>query len=228
MMMVRSGSFGVSLLLAAAAACTLGCPAKHNGPPQHYDDPRAMIDVFEDPHRDAWQQPEQVVAKLPLDLKSGTIADIGAGSGYFTRRLAMMVPEGLVYAVDVDGEFEDYLLENREGWGTPNIEPHLAHYDDPMLPQASLDLVFSANTYAYIRSPVPYFTRVRRALKDGGHLVLLDFRPNATPPEGIAPAPEHRVAAADAARELAEAGYEVVTQEEFLPHQWFLVLRARN
>ncbi len=210
-----------SLLVALVA----GCPAKNGGPPQHYDDPRAMIEVFEDPERDAWQQPDRVVDALPPPAKDGVVADIGAGSGYFTRRLALLVPEGRIYAVDVDGEFEDYLLEQREGWGTPNIEPHLAHYDDPMLPENALDLVFSANTYAYIRSRVPYFTRVRSALKADGRLVLLDFRPDATPPNGIAPAPQHRLGAEVAKRELAQAGFVVESEETFLPHQWFLVLR---
>lgn len=210
------------LLLVAFAA---GCPGKNNGPPQHYDDPRAMIEVFEDPERDAWQQPDRVVDALPAPSKAATVADIGAGSGYFTRRLALLVPEGRVYAVDVDGEFEDYLLEQREEWGTPNIEPHLAHYDDPMLPEGALDLVFSANTYAYIRSRVPYFTRVRSALTANGRLVLLDFRPDATTPDGIAPAPQHRVDVETAKRELTEAGFEVEAEESFLPHQWFLVLR---
>ncbi len=213
------------LLLVAFAT---GCPGKNSGPPQHYDDPRAMIEVFEDPERDGWQQPDRVVDALPAPSKAAIIADIGAGSGYFTRRLALLVPEGRVYAVDVDGEFEDYLLEKREEWGTPNIEPHLAHYDDPMLPQGGLDLVFSANTYAYIRSRVPYFTRVRSALKADGRLVLLDFRPDAKPPEGIAPAPQHRLSAEVAKRELAEAGFVVEAEETFLPHQWFLVLRPSD
>lgn len=224
-MVCRVARIAASLVLVALAA---GCPVKNSGPPQHYDDPKAMIQVFEDPQRDAWQQPDRVVDALPPPEKSATIADIGAGSGYFTRRLALLVPEGRVYAVDVDGEFEDYLLENRESWGTPNIEPHLAHYDDPMLPEGSLDLVFSANTYAFIRHRVPYFTRVRASLKPDGRLVLLDFRPSATPPDGIAPAPQFRISAEVAKRELAQAGFEVEAEETFLPHQWFLVLRPSS
>ncbi len=223
--MVGLARIAAPLLVVAVAT---GCPGKNSGPPRHYDDPKAMIEVFEDPERDGWQQPDRVVDSLPAPPKSATVADIGAGSGYFTRRLALMVPEGRVYAVDVDGEFEDYLLENREGWGTPNIEPHLAHYDDPMLPEASLDLVFSANTYAYIRNRVPYFTRVRASMKADGYLVLLDFRPSATPPEGIAPDPQHRISADDAKRELAQAGFAVEAEESFLPHQWFLVLRPSS
>lgn len=187
-----------------------------------------MIEVFEEPERDAWQQPEQVVRALRLTNKSAVVADIGAGSGYFTRRLATEVPEGRVYAVDVDGEFEDYLLEQREAWGTPNIEPHLAIYEDPMLPAGELDLVFCANTYPFIRNRVDYFVKVREALGPGGQLALIDFRPDAEPPGNIAPAKEHRVPKATALAELAEAGFELEREETFLAHQWFLILKPAS
>ncbi len=184
-----------------------------------------MIAVFEDEHRDEWQLPDQVVRALSLADKGAVVADIGAGSGYFTRRLAAEVPEGRVYAVDVDGEFEDYLLEHREAWGTPNIEPHLAIYDDPMLPQSTVDVVFAANTYAYIRDRVRYFGKVQSALKADGRLAIIEFRPDATPPGEVAPAPEHRVSRDVALQELAEAGFALEREETFLPHQWFLILQ---
>lgn len=205
------------------AGCPRGGPG--TGPPQHYDDPTAMIAVFEASDRDAWQLPEQVVRALPFASKRATVADIGAGSGYFTRRLAAEVPEGRVYAVDVDGEFEDYLLEHREAWGTPNIQPHLAIYDDPMLPAGEIDLVFTANTYAFIRDRVGYFSKVRSALAANGRLAILDFRPDATPPGNIAPAPEHRIGRDAALGELKQAGFSLEREETFLPHQWFLVLQ---
>jgi predicted methyltransferase len=133
-----------------------------------------------------------------------------------------------VYAVDVDSEFEDYLLSNRESWGTPNIEPHLAHYDDPMLPLGEIDVVFTANTYAYIRDRVEYFTKVRSSLKPGGHLVVIEFKPDANPPSGMAPKVEHRVSRDAAMTELQQAGFALVREENFLPHQWFLILRAKE
>lgn len=210
-------------ILAFCAACPRG--GKGSGPPQHYDDPKAMIAVFEDSERDAWQLPDRVVRALPFASKSAVVADIGAGSGYFTRRLAAEVPDGRVYAVDVDGEFEDYLLEHREAWGTPNIQPHLAIYDDPMLPPGELDLVFAANTYAFIRDRVGYFGKVRAALSPKGRLAIIDFRPDATPPGNIAPAPEHRVSRETALGELAKAGFELEREETFLAHQWFLILQ---
>lgn len=208
------------------ATAMLAChPRGTAGPPQHYDDPAAMIAMFEDEARDSWQKPEEVIRALKLEARGATVADIGAGSGYFTRRLALEVPEGRVYAVDVDGEFDDYLRENRESWGTPNIEPHLALYDDPMLPDGELDLVFTANTYAYIRDRVAYFTKVHLALAPGGRLVVIDYRPDATPPEGMAPAQQHRVARDAALDELTQAGFSLAGEETFLPHQWFLVLQ---
>lgn len=205
-----------------------GCKVSGNGPPQHYDDPGQMIRVFEAEDRDSWQMPDRVVRAIPIESKQAIVADIGAGSGYFTRRLAREVPEGRVYAVDVDGEFEDYLLANREAWGTPNIEPHLAHYDDPMLPLQGIDLVFSANTYPFIRDRVGYFTRVRKSLKPGGKLVLVDFRPDADVPSNIAPEPRHRIGVEAATAELAEAGFVVIGQEDFLPYQWMLVLEPSS
>lgn len=211
-------------LLCLVVACQ---PRGTAGPPQHYEDPKAMIAVFEDEERDRWQQPDEVVRALAIENRKATVADIGAGSGYFTRRLALEVPEGRVYAVDVDGEFEDHLRSNREVWGTPNIEPHLALYDDPLLPEGEVDLVFTANTYAYIRDRVAYFTKVRQALSPSGRLVVIDFRPDATPPDGMAPEASHRVQKDDAVAELGQAGFSLEHEETFLPHQWFLVLQPK-
>jgi len=214
------------LALGIVLAGALGC--HKNGPPQHYEDPKEMIKVFEDQERDSWQQPDKVVRALPIERRDAVVADIGAGSGYFTRRLAQRVPEGRVYAVDVDGEFADYMLEHREGWGTPNIEPQLAMYDDPMLPAGELDLVFTANTYAYIRDRVGYFTKVRAALKAGGKLAVLDFSPEAEVAQHMAPDPKFRVSRDQAVEELGRAGFKVVDEPTFLTKQWFLVLEPAS
>ena len=115
---------------------------------------------------------DRVVRSLGITKKDAVVADIGAGSGYFSRRLAREVPGGTVYAVDVDDEFRGYIEQNREGWGTPNIEPHLAFYDDPALPEKGIDLVFVSNTYPYLRSRVAYFRKVAAALKPGGVLLV--------------------------------------------------------
>jgi predicted methyltransferase len=214
--------------MALALGGVLACHRHNSGPPQHYEDPKAMIQVFENRERDEWQQPDKVVRALPIDKRDAVVADIGAGSGYFTRRLAMRVPEGRVYAVDVDGEFADYLLEHREGWGTPNIEPHLAMYDDAMLPPGELDFVFTANTYAYIRDRVAYFTKIKAALKPTGKLAIIDFRPDAQVAQHMAPDPKFRISRDQAVEELARAGFRVVDEPDFLTKQWFLVLEPAS
>ncbi len=182
-----------------------------------------MIQVFEAEDRDGWQQPERVVRSLPIEGKDAVLADIGAGSGYFTRRLATEVPGGKVYAVDVDATFEQHLEENREAWGLPNIEPHLAHYEDPMLPGDALNLVFSANTYSFIRNRTAYFKKIHRSLKAGGHLAIVDFRPDATPPGNVAPESRHRVPRDTIVSEVEAAGFKLEREETFLAHQYFLL-----
>lgn len=219
-----------ALTSTAAVVMTLalvsGCATNKDQLPRHYDDPDHMIQVFETPERDAWAKPDQVVRALQIENQDSVIADIGAGSGYFTRRLALEAPAGKVYAVDVDDKFKTYIESNRESWGTPNIEPHLAFYDDPALPERALDMIFMSNTYAYLRDRVPYLLKLREALAPGGYLVVINFRPEAQVPGDAAPAPAYRVPRATAIKELAEAGFVLEREESFLEHQYFLILRV--
>ena len=213
-------------LLALGALPHAGCHKEGRG--AHYADPGAMIAKFEASDRDAWQMPDRVVRALPIPGKDAVLADIGAGSGYFTRRLAAEVPAGKVYAVEVEAEFERYIRENREAWGQPNIVPHLAHYEDPMLPTGAFDLVFTADTYSYLPDRPTYFKRVHHALKPGGHLAIVDVRPDAKPPSEAVPAPERRVPRDQVVREVEAAGFRLVREETFLPHQYFLIFQRTD
>lgn len=212
------------LLLAAALVLpAAGCRKREVVADMDYDDPKAAIATMESESRESWEMPDRIVRSLPIPGKDAVIADIGAGSGYFSRRLALEVPTGTVYAVDIDDEFRAHIESQREGWGTPNIQPHLAFYDDPALPERSIDLVFVANTYAFLRARVDYFKKVRTALKPGGRLVIVDFRPEATPPAEFAPDPKYRLSHDAIVTELAQAGFKLEREEDFLPHQYFLV-----
>ena len=211
----------------AAALLAAGC-ATGRPPSPHYEDPEAMIAQFERADRDAWQKPAEVVEALGIERKDAVLADIGSGSGYFTRRLAAKVPDGRVYAVDVEAKFVRYIEDQREVWGLPNIVPHLAHYEDPMLPEESIDLVFSANTYSFVPDRVAYFRKVRRALVPEGRVAIVDFRPDARPPTGAAPPPRRRVAEATVVAELEAAGFRLERRETFLPFQYFLVFRRAD
>ena len=190
-----------------------------------YDDPKQAIATMEDQQRDAWEMPDRVVRALPIPGKDAVLADIGAGAGYFSRRLAAEVPQGKVFAVEVDDEFREYIETHREGWGTPNIEPHLAFYDDPALPERAIDLVFLSNTYAYLRNRPAYFRKVRAALKPAGRLVVVDFRPEAQAPSSSAPDPKYRLARETVLEELGRAGFALDREETFLPYQYYLILK---
>lgn len=215
-------------LVALALLALPGCEPKNGDTalPQHYADKEAALKRFDDPERDAWAMPDRVVDALPIEAPDLTVADIGAGSGYFSRRIAKKVPDGKVYAVDVDTDFKRHIEAHRDEWGTPNIEPRLAVYENPLLPVGEIDLVFVSNTYAYIRDRVAYFKAVHGALKDRGRLAVIDFRQDAScEAASTCPDPAQRVGKEAALRELAEAGFTLETEHDFLPHQYFLVLK---
>lgn len=216
-------SRGAALCL--AALCLVGCRKSELVADMDYDDPKKALAAMDDAKRDTWLMPERVVRSLGIENKGGVIADIGAGSGYFSRRLAGEVPGGTVYAVDVDDEFRGYIEHNRESWGTPNIEPHLAFYDDPALPEHGIDLVFVSNTYPYLRSRVSYFKKVRSALKPGGRLAVINFKPDADVPDNTAPAPQFRTPRETVITELQQAGFVLEREETFLPYQYFLIFK---
>jgi precorrin-6B methylase 2 len=214
-----TSAFGLFLV---ASACR-----PDPGLPRHYNDPSAMIGEFEREDRDAWAMPDRVVRALRIDDKAAVIADIGAGSGYFSRRLAREAPGGKVYAVEIDDTFREHIEKNREGWGAPNIEPHLAFYDDPALPEKSVDLVFMSNTYPYLRERVTYMQRIRAALRPGGRLAIISFRVDATPPDGSAPDPKFRISREQNIAEAEQAGFILDHEETFLPHQYYLIFKSK-
>jgi SAM-dependent methyltransferase len=189
------------------------------------------LERLESPERNAWAKPDEVVAALPLDRRDMDVADIGAGSGYFTRRIAKRVPEGKVFAVDVDGTYKHYIRDNREAWGCPNIETRLALYENPLLPEDSLDLVFLSNTYRYIQDREQYFSGVHASLRSGGRLAIVAFAAGAdcNAIGEDCPANEDRVAASQVESELSGAGFVLETAHDFLPYQYLLIFaRAQD
>lgn len=167
--------------------------------------------------RDRWQQSERVVGSL--DIGPGDrVADLGAGGGYFTFRLAEAVgSEGRVLAVDVDEAMNAALAQDVADRGVSNIEIVLAASDDPRLAPASVDLVFTSNTYHHIEDRVAYFRRVSKALSDGGRVAIIDFKP-----EGFFQK-RHGTAEETIRNEMDEAGYRLVQDFDYLERQSFLV-----
>jgi len=175
--------------------------------------------VFDDPQRDAWQKPHEVIQALALN-PDALVADIGAGTGYFSVRLAHSVPQGRVYAVDTEPDMVKHLAERAKRDGLTNLTPVSAQPADPKLPE-KVDLVLLVDVYHHVENRERYFKVLSNSLKADGRVAIIDFRVNSTsgPPKSARIAPE-RVKA-----ELKSAGYAVVQEHAFLPNQYFLVFR---
>lgn len=183
---------------------------------------------YERPDRDEWQKPEEIIRAL--EITGGMIvADIGAGSGYFSRRLARAVgPSGKVYAVDIDREVLAYLQREAQRQGLNNVQIVIAREDDPLLPKNEVDLAFFCDTTHHIRDRVSYYRRLREALKEGGRLAIIDFPPEAHA-RGFCPRrPEDLVSREQVIREAQEAGFELIQEFTFLPRQYFLLFRKKS
>ncbi len=196
---VASALLGLALL---ASGCTL-----------------AKRIAYEPPGRDEWQEPERVVADLGL-ASGGKVADLGAGGGYFTFRLARAVgPSGRVFAADLDEGLLEYVAGESAELGLANVTPVLAAPSDPRLPER-VDLVFTCNTYHHLESRVAYFRALRETyLAPGGRVAIVEFRPDVT---------GHSTARETIEAELTAAGFRLVKAFDYLARQHFLVFAAET
>jgi predicted methyltransferase len=190
----------------------------HRGP----SDIQKYIEQLERPERDKDQKPDEVIKALKLD-EYMTIADIGAGSGYFTRKFVWAVQDkGMVYAVDTEPAMLKYNEEMIEHLHTPyNAKFVLAKPDDPMLPAKSVDLIFLCNTYHHLENRADYFTRVKASLKPKGRVVVIDFHHDERSGEVGFPK-RHLVPRDTVIKEMSEAGYALSKEHTFLQRQYFL------
>jgi SAM-dependent methyltransferase len=217
-MMLRS-SMSAGILVALCAG-TWPALAQSPGTHQHsFSGAERWAHVFDDPARDAWQKPHEVIQAL-APAADAVIADIGSGTGYFAARFASMVPRGRVYGVDVEPDMVKYLAERAKREKLTNVRSIAGAPDDPRLPEKA-DLIVMVDVFHHIDDRERYFRKLRGSLKPGGRVAVIDFRMDAKdgPPKSARIAPE-RVKA-----ELKAAGYELVQDHAFLPRQYFLVFR---
>lgn len=185
-----------------------------------FDDPKKWAKTFDDPARDTWQKPDAVITALALD-PTHLVADIGAGTGYFTLRLARAVPSGTVFAVDIEPSMTKYMAERAAAEKLSNVTTVVGDAASPKLPQP-VDLVLLVNTYHHIDDRPAYFRALRGSLKAGGRVAIIDYRLDA--PRG---APKHmRLAPDRIAGEMAEAGYRRAGSFDFLPYQSYQLFSA--
>ena len=206
-------SVGAALLAGTAAA-----PSPHT--PQHsFGGAEQWAQIFDDPKRDAWQKPHEVIQALALK-PDAVVADIGSGTGYFSVRFANMTPKGRVYGVDTEPDMVKYLADRAKREGLKNITAVQAKPDDPRLPE-KMDLIILVDVYHHVGDRERYFRQLRNSLKPGGRLAVIDFRMDA--PEG--PPRSARIAPDRVKAELKRAGYALAREHTFLPNQYFLVFQ---
>jgi SAM-dependent methyltransferase len=188
---------------------------------RRFDDAEKWAKQFDDPARDAWQKPEEILDALHLQPAS-LVADIGAGTGYFSVRIARRVPEGKVLAADVEPDMVRYLGARAEREHLANLTPVQARGDAANLPEP-VDLILVVDTYHHLDDRTRYFAALQSSLRPGGRLVIIDFKPDS--PNG--PPAQHRIAPQLVTQELTAAGYELTEKLEFLPRQFGLIFRKR-
>ena len=176
-----------------------------------------LIERFESPEREAYQKPQIVVEYLG-DIQGKTIMDIGAGSGYFSVRLAEKGAD--VIAADVDDEFQEFLKKRINENNLKNIETRKIPYDSPDLKVEEADIVFMVNTYHHIENRAEYFAKVKKGTKQNGELVIIDFFKTDLP---IGPPVDHKLSMDVVVFELKEAGYTSFDiNVELLPYQYII------
>ncbi|MDJ0646831.1 MAG: class I SAM-dependent methyltransferase [Flavobacteriaceae bacterium] len=186
----------------------------------HRSSVKDLIERFESPERDAYQQPEKVLNYLG-DIQGQTIMDIGAGSGYFSVKLAEKGAK--VIAADVNDEFLEFIRNRIEKDILENIEIRKIPYDSPNLKEKEVDKVIIVNTYHHIENRPNYFKKVKKGLKTNGELVVIDFFKTEIP---VGPPLNHKLAMDSVIDELKKAGYTSFdTKVDLLPYQY--IIRAK-
>jgi ubiquinone/menaquinone biosynthesis C-methylase UbiE len=197
-------------------------PVGHPDHMEHrFDDADEWAKSFDDPARDGWQLPDRLIAELHIQ-PGAVVADIGAGTGYFTIRLAKLPAKPKVYAVDVEPSMLDHVRHRAMLAGLTNVATVKADADRTNLPEP-VDLVLIVDTYHHLPNRVAYFTSLKKQMKPGARLAIVDFKKGA--PDG--PPEEFRFTPGQISGELERAGFVLAESHDFLPRQHFLVYRLK-
>jgi ubiquinone/menaquinone biosynthesis C-methylase UbiE len=190
-----------------------------------HKDPKAYIGALEDAQRDAYQKPQEVLTAL--NLRPGeVIADIGAGSGYFTFRIARHVgPKGKVYAVDVSPDMILHLNRRIRDLKTTNVVSVLADPDDPLLPNQSVNRFFICDVWHHVANPSKYLGMMKKMLKPGGEVIMIDFHKKELP---FGPPMQMKIAREDLIKQMEISGFRLTKEHSFLPYQYFLVFLPKS
>ncbi len=176
--------------------------------------------VFDDPQRDEWQQPDRVISALALS-PTMTVADVGAGTGYFAVRLARAVPQGKVIATDVEDDMVRYLTDRAARENVSNLTAQLTPTDDPKLGTAAIDRILVVDVWHHLGDRRAYATKLAAALKPGGAIAIVDFKLDAE----RGPPVKMRLPADSIAADLAAAGLSTQISTIELPDQYIVIAK---
>jgi SAM-dependent methyltransferase len=208
-----------------SALAPIECPLRKAGiDPQHLrpiKDTEDYVAFLERPDRATWQKPDEVVRALRL-AGDETVADVGAGSGYFSFRFAAALPRGRVVATDIEPEMIRYIHHKAMTQGIPNVEPVLASADDPKVPAAA-NVVFLCDILHHVSERSAWLLRLHDEMKAGARLVVIEFKEGDLP-EG--PPAALKIPRNELLSLVQGAGFILVGEEkDLLPYQAFLVFR---
>ena len=203
----------------------IDCPLRKQGinPAQlhPFEDVEKYIAFLERPDRAAWQKPDDVVEALGLTGKE-TVVDLGAGSGYFTFRLARALPQGKVFAADTEPEMIRHIHHKAMADGVKNVEVVLIQPDEPELPRDA-DMVFVCDVLHHVPDRAAWLSKVVGEMKPGARLVLIEFK-EGNLPEG--PPESVKITRAQMLELVTKAGLALASERaDLLPYQTFLVFR---
>lgn len=215
----------VSTLAACAPATEPAAPDHHHhhgGPLVHrFENAEQWAKDFDDPARDAWQRPADVVAALKI-APGMRVADIGAGTGYFLPHLSRAVGDaGKVFGLDIEPDMVRYMRERAARQGLVNVEARVVPLDDPGLPAGGVDRIIIVDTWHHIDGRPSYAAKLRAALAPGGAAFVVDFKQDAH----RGPPPAHRIAPEQVMSELRQGGLAPEMIEIGLPDQYIVVGR---
>jgi len=211
----------IVLMLASACALRAEAPPSDDATSHHdFANVEYWSSVFDDPARDAWQKPRELVAALGL-ARGNIVADLGAGTGYLSRRLAAAVgPEGTVLAVETEPNLVVHLRERAEREKTPNVVPVLASATEPRLPVGLVDLILVVDTYHHVDDRRTYFRALRRFLRPDGRVAIVDWQKRELP---VGPAMDHKLPREQVLDEMQASGFRLAAEHTMLPYQYFLI-----
>lgn len=187
-----------------------------------FSDAKHWVKVFDDQARDKWQLPNEVMEAMSIQ-PADVIADIGAGTGYFSFRIAKRHPHSKIYAADVEDDMLDFLKSEAKKQNCKNVVPFKIKTANPRFPE-NVNIVLVVNTFHHIDNRVQYFKDLKTSLAERARIVIIDF----TTQSPVGPPKDHRIDRAEVIAELKESGFALKKENNFLPNQYFLEFETRT